>query len=171
MRRALALATCLTLTVASSAQAGWRINRAEQIAAIVWNHPCNDHVLIIWEINVQDDAHEAAAWADVPGCTIHINANFWNEPHYRIGWSWPLLCTTILHEYGHLAGFRDPLNPGDPFHSRDPTSIMYSDRLVAVIDDSNGRHTVTGEPRCNHQGRPFLVTHGLLQQSDPTAGM
>jgi hypothetical protein len=31
----------------------------------------------------------------------------------------------IAHEYGHLAGFRDPTNRGDPIHSADRRSIMY----------------------------------------------
>ena len=31
----------------------------------------------------------------------------------------------MLHEYGHLAGYRDPLNPSDPTHSHDPDDIMW----------------------------------------------
>ena len=35
-------------------------------------------------------------------------------------------CPVLVHEYGHLAGYRDPLNPSDPFHSHDPDNIMYA---------------------------------------------
>jgi hypothetical protein len=30
-----------------------------------------------------------------------------------------------MHEYGHLAGYTDPLNPSDPSHSHDPDDIMF----------------------------------------------
>jgi hypothetical protein len=32
---------------------------------------------------------------------------------------WETFCTEVLHETGHAARFRDPLNP-DPQHSRKP---------------------------------------------------
>lgn len=32
----------------------------------------------------------------------------------------------IVHEYGHLRGFRDSTNTVDPAHSDNPNSIMYS---------------------------------------------
>jgi Matrixin len=44
-----------------------------------------------------------------PGCTIYYNQ--------EAGWPWGKLCSTTLHEYGHLIGYR---------HSRNPNSIMYA---------------------------------------------
>jgi hypothetical protein len=42
------------------------------------------------------------------GCTIHLNS--------RVYWNWSKLCTTVVHEYGHIVGRE---------HARDPRSVMY----------------------------------------------
>jgi Matrixin len=43
----------------------------------------------------------------IGGCTIHFNRSF--------KWFWTRLATTMIHEYGHVVGFR---------HNRNPRSIM-----------------------------------------------
>jgi hypothetical protein len=48
----------------------------------------------------------------------------------------------LLHEYGHLAGYRDPANPLDPHHSRDPRSIMWP--------------FAHADARCARRGGPYL---------------
>lgn len=35
------------------------------------------------------------------------------------------VCTALAHELGHVIGMRFPDNPGDPYHSPDPKSIMF----------------------------------------------
>ena len=40
-------------------------------------------------------------------------------------WSLGLLCSVLLHEYGHLAGYTNPGYPSDPHHSSNPDSIMW----------------------------------------------
>jgi hypothetical protein len=62
----------------------------------------------------------------------------------REAWPWKQLCPVLVHEYGHLAGYRDPLNPGDPFHSHDPDDIMYA--------------FIHPDGRCADYGTPYLGT-------------
>lgn len=79
----------------------------------------------------------------ISDCSVVINAD---APGYNVqeknngdtyGWelnqdSYPAetydalnLCTVMVHEFGHAAGYRDPDNPSDPYHSHDPRNVMY----------------------------------------------
>ena len=60
----------------------------------------------------------------------------------REAWPWKQLCPVLVHEYGHLAGYRDPLNPNDPFHSHDPDDIMHA--------------YIHPDWRCRDYGTPYL---------------
>lgn len=42
------------------------------------------------------------------GCTIHLNS--------RERWNWSKLCSTVVHEWGHIVSRN---------HTRDPSSVMY----------------------------------------------
>ena len=53
---------------------------------------------------------DVVAGADPVGCSIYLNA----EAYARMPKA--MVCTLVLHEYGHLAGHRD---------SDDPGSVMY----------------------------------------------
>jgi F420-dependent methylenetetrahydromethanopterin dehydrogenase len=92
VKRLLLLAAALPLLLASPAQAGWRIDRAQAIAEIVWQQPCAGAVVLRWE------AIDAArvAQADVAGCIVTFQND---EPT-----TWLAFCSNMLHEYGHLAG-------------------------------------------------------------------
>jgi hypothetical protein len=146
MRRTLTLTGLLLLAMAGTAHAGWRIDRAEQIAAIVWHHPCGGHIPIQWDPTPSDIDPFAGGWIEPGVCVIHLSTTA--APR-----QWEDVCTEILHEYGHLAGFRNPANVADPDHSLNEHSVMY------------GGPFREDDVRCVQRGRPFLQAHG--QQSSP----
>ena len=69
----------------------------------------------------------AYAWRDEKG-KCHIRVNF--QPGRYVSNTWPGFCTTIVHEYGHLAGWRDPVTKGE--HSNNPNSFMYGAPYTTV---------------------------------------
>lgn len=138
------LVTLAVLVAASApAHAGWKIDRATAIAEIVWQDPCEGRVTLVWQ-----DLGDVFA-ADGLDCLVRIN-------NAGSGWGWPVFCTLMIHEYGHLAGYRDPANPTDPVHARNPRSVMHTP--MTTID-----------PRCFFNGRPYLERHGVLSPRVPPA--
>ena len=133
---------------AEPAQAGWRVDRAKQIAEIVWHHPCAGRVTVSVASTPVVDGVEADGAATISTCSIVLNA--------RRHWSWLTTCYVVLHEYGHLAGFRDPGNVADPLHSSNPASVMWAG----------------GDPywdnRCASRGRLFLSRHRVERGYTPT---
>ena len=123
---------CLCSIVAPGvADADWKIDRAKAVAAKAWNDPCPGRVQILWA-PPKEPSWLASA---IKGyCQVTLSD--------REAWPWKQLCPVLVHEYGHLAGYRDPLNPSDPFHSRDPSSIMYA--------------YIHADRRCNDYGTPYL---------------
>lgn len=75
------------------------------------------------------------AWADETRCAIMINGNLApveiRTPVKR--------CHVIVHEWGHLAGYRDPSNTADPEHSDNPRSVMYGEDLVVESRERIGK--------------------------------
>jgi hypothetical protein len=136
----------------------WQVARAEAVAAKAWGNPCGGAVTF----RVKPIPAEDEAWAY--DCTVEYNTTEY------VPTDWPTFCSTMVHEYGHLAGFRDPRNTEDPAHSINPYSVMYATE-PPVTADLPGEwyrhkkvHVVVGyEPRCAYHGRAFL---GL-----PTTGM
>jgi hypothetical protein len=133
--------------IAAPAEAGWKLDRAKAIADVVWHHPCGDvPVEVVWEpleATIAAQVHDDEA-PPYPLCRIHFNSD------ERLGWM--AFCSYMLHETGHLANFRDPLNVGPGWseteHSHNPDSIM----ATFFNDDARGRK----------RGRPYLERHGLL---------
>jgi hypothetical protein len=124
--RLIALALLLVLVPLSDASAGWRRERATAIAQIVWDHPCDDQVELRWQ--PIDGIH--AAWFSGP-CQITFATEFRQD--------WPGFCTTMIHEYGHVAGV---------WHNSNPRSVMYERPLPNW--------------RCANNGRNYLHRHGKL---------
>lgn len=151
---AVPLVAMLVLLVSTPANAGWKIDRATAIAATVWVNPCPGGVEFRWT-----PLPDGVAAADAANCRLWIGTR-----QGKI--EWPAWCTTIIHEYGHLAGFRDPSNQADPDHSHDPRSVMFAyAHPVKGSGVVNGRRVVTWsgvDPRCRDRGRPYLERHGLL---------
>jgi hypothetical protein len=121
--RLLALVLVALGLSAAPAQAGSRLDRAQRIAATVWNNPCDGQVRVVWE----DKPGGAANVAYAKDCMVSFDA------HTRL--SWGAFCTFMIHEYGHLANYRDPLNIKDPTHSHNPRSVMY--RKPVIITDGH----------------------------------
>jgi hypothetical protein len=113
------------------ADADWKIDRAKAVASKAWNDPCPGRVQILYAPPKQP------SWlaSTIKGyCQVTLSN--------REAWPWKQLCPVLVHEYGHLAGYRDPLNPSDPFHSHDPNDIMYA--------------YIHADRRCDDYGTPYL---------------
>jgi hypothetical protein len=97
MLRCLLIFVVIAAIAAPSASAGWKIDRAQAIAAIVWQNPC--------------DGAARLAWAAPPGGEATIAA-----------WTYPTTddCTVYVTN----AAYRDPSNGRDPLHARSDKSIM-----------------------------------------------
>lgn len=154
MRRCALIALLTMVCLAEPAQAGWRINRATAIAQAVWNSPCKGNVTLRWAPLASVHAAEATR----ESCLIVFDNTT------RV--TWRAFCMRMLHEYGHLAGYRDPTNASDPLHSANPDSIMSVGAEVArtvVVHRAGGVSEVQWtDPRCRERGRPFLEAHRLL---------
>jgi hypothetical protein len=139
------------LTTAQPAEAGWKLRRAQAIAAAIWENPCAGNVRI--------------GWKPLP---VGQTANSFNDPACIVVFStgepieWEPFCTAMIHEYGHLAGFRDPQNPSDPYHSHNPHSVMSASRFFSHTrmtgPDGRTRDEWDGtDRRCRDRGRPYLA--------------
>ena len=123
---------CLCSIVAPGvADADWKIDQAKAVAAKAWNDPCPGRLQILYA-PPKEPSWLASAVKSY--CQVTLSD--------REMWTWKQLCPMLVHEYGHLAGYRDPLNPSDPFHSHDPDHIMYA--------------FIHRDPRCLDYGTPFL---------------
>lgn len=94
-RKIVLLATVIWLSLVSAVQAGWMIDRAKVVAANAFPNGCVDVVI---EFAVPADPM-VAAWTRpmIEPCRVWFRVEA-----YRY---WPVFCTTMVHEYGHLAGY------------------------------------------------------------------
>lgn len=96
-------------------------------AMTTWNSPCDGHVRINWA----PIGEPVVGRADQRQCLIELDASF----SKRTRSSDPALyCTLILHEIGHIAGYRPPAkysDPNDINHSTSPDSVMVAKLLHA----------------------------------------
>lgn len=114
------------------------LDRALSIAERVWKPACGKlQVIVQTPDHSWAGSEDWAGWASPGDCTIGLSTRTAQGP-------WPLLCDTILHEAGHVAGFRDPTNIADPAHSRNANSIMFA---FGVRTEMNGVY-VDVDPRC-----------------------
>lgn len=155
--RATLIGIALFLGLAAPAHAGWQDTRATEIARLVWHNPCVNQ-MTIQRVSAQATFHdqtETVGWV-TDGCTIHVSND---RPLI-----WTQFCTTVLHEAGHLAGYRDPSNVSDPEHSSNPDSVMYGDdnRGYGWIVLHGHKIAAGGDPRCARNGRPYLERNGVL---------
>ncbi len=145
----LAVAVLAVLAVLpATAQAGWKVDRATAIARIVWDPPCPKLTIAV----ERPPAHAGAptGWAFEDVCVVHINAKMRSLRHFEP------FCTTVLHETGHVAGWRDPVTGAA--HASRSGSVMFAGMTFANI---NGRWDGT-DRRCRDRGRPYLERHGVL---------
>ena len=101
---------CLCSIVAPGvADADWKIDRAKAVASKAWGNPCPGRAQILFAPPQQPSWLASTIRSS---CQITLSD--------REAWPWKQLCPVLVHEYGHLAGYRDPLNPSYPFHSHGP---------------------------------------------------
>lgn len=101
--------------------------RAQAIAARVWHNPCGGNVAIQRATPPVNPGEfgVSIAWTYDNDCTVYL-ATGWHP-------GWLELCTTMLHEYGHLAGAP---------HSTNPRSVMYPDLNIVKGDVYRHGHWV-----------------------------
>jgi hypothetical protein len=165
MRRALLAAIVLALWPTTAAQAGWRIDRATAIAEHVWRI-CPGQL----QVHFADPASRGlgpatTGWADEGGCDVYLNPGQPTADYFET------FCSAVLHETGHAARFRDPLNM-DPRHSHNPRSVMYARPMISIEVSHvwSGKRwsrsvDVSGtDARCRGRGRPYMEREGLMSQ-------
>jgi hypothetical protein len=119
-----------------------RVQDVQQIAAGAWGDPCGGAVRIEW-INFRRDprvqgAHPLTWGAAVQDGCVNGNSQGVVMLNARRTYSRARLCTVVLHEYGHLAGWRDP-DTGD-VHASDPFALMWADQFPDLHDDGAQEH-------------------------------
>jgi hypothetical protein len=115
---------------ANVSQAASRVQRAQRIAETAWD--------VTGRVEWVDFKHDprtqsygrAYGAADPNTDIVMLNT--------RRKFSWGRLCTVVLHEYGHLAEWTDPVT-GD-VHSSDPFSLMYAEQFPDLHDDGVQEH-------------------------------
>lgn len=142
MKLAAALLLAVVLLAApATASAGWRVDRATEIARVVWHNPCVDRMQIRWG-QVPADAEGGMAWTWVDDCVI------WFDESQPL--EWEPFCTLVLHEAGHLAGM------GHTDHGIMSPFAVFEHETSTV----NGR-TVTRwegtDARCQARGLRYLT--------------
>lgn len=90
---------------------------AQALARAHWHmDPCGGHVDLRWTV-LDDDINAVSTWSNPRSsygdpqensdCSIDFNTH--------VPFDWPMFCTVVVHEYGHLSG--------QP-HSHDPDDVM-----------------------------------------------
>ena len=115
---------------------------AQRIAAAAWGDPCGGRVRVE-VINFRRDARVHGADPLTWGAAVQDGCANGNDDgvvmlNSRRTYSRGRLRTVLCHEYGHLAGWRDPVT-GD-VHSSDPFSLMWPDQFPSLRDDGFQEH-------------------------------
>ncbi|MDQ3091343.1 MAG: hypothetical protein M3R46_06700 [Actinomycetota bacterium] len=96
---------------------------AYAVAMKTWHSPCGGDVAIYWKALGLGSAVGAAY---PRGCRILLDTR-WATRTRRDNPA--LYCTVILHEMGHIAGYRPPeryADPDDIYHSTSEASVMHN---------------------------------------------
>lgn len=156
------LGSALAFTFTAPAEAGWKLDRATRIATLVWANghrvPCVENMQVRWADPLPTTGNiTRLGWINADPatgqpteCVIYFDRT--------LPLPWLDFCTTLIHEAGHLAGFRDPTNTADPFHSSNPRSVMYVPSLEVEVDFTKSQATAGRDydRRCRRNGRWFL---------------
>ena len=131
MRLAVLIAAALVLAGPALAQAADNarfaentklMRRAQAIAERKWGEvPCSGDVEIWWDALDDTDTLAVSFWrggwreiAERWRCRAIFNT--------QVAFTWPMFCSIVVHEYGHLLGYE---------HSANPRSVMYPEYVRA----------------------------------------
>lgn len=130
--RAAVVAVVAALVLPVAASGFPQVRRAERVAAKTW--PVAARVCPRVSVTWTDLTVAAGTGYDYDLWGLAQRRSFCSvELDRSIRGVWSATCSTVVHEYGHLAGVP---------HSDDPTSLMYPFIRFA--------------PQCGRRGRPFL---------------
>jgi hypothetical protein len=105
-------------------------NRAVAIAEAQWGRrPCGGHVSYSWDV-LPELTNGHATWLNpvAPYADPSLNRNCRIVFNAVASFDWPMFCTVVAHEMGHLLGLR---------HAEDPRSLMaplYTAPLAACAE-------------------------------------
>jgi hypothetical protein len=121
------------LAVPVGASAADRTTIAKAIAVARWGNVCAGQAIGV--SRGLTDGAMARSYYSFNGLLPDDGSKYRNcSIKFRNGTiAWPEFCTAIVHEYGHLAGWRPAPGtafPGDPFHSGNPNSVMYPNYVL-----------------------------------------
>lgn len=103
-----------------------RTDVAEALALARWHGThCNSKIRVEFVSYGRgfSDVVADARWSAGDSSTYFDCRIVFNLDHVAI--SFVYFCAALMHEYGHLSGWREPHGLDGGIHSRDPTSIMY----------------------------------------------
>jgi hypothetical protein len=109
---------------------GPAIRTAVDVAAAYWGSvPCRGRVDIGWD-TLSRGVNATSSWAnDVdPYTQPSLNTECDIVLSVKADWDWPMLCSVIVHEVGHLTGHD---------HVDDPADIMYPTYVAPIPDCMN----------------------------------
>jgi hypothetical protein len=106
---------------------GAEVQRAQWIAVGHWGvDPCGGQVALVWGV-LDKTLNAQSSWANPIAAYGNSAAN--SDCHITLNglqsYDWPMLCTVIVHEYGHLAGHQ---------HTTDPNDVMYPFYVKPLAD-------------------------------------
>lgn len=169
---------CLATTFPPLAVASSRVLAAQAIAQQKWGTVCGTSPVTVRHGVIPPDRVAQAAYnygnlgPDNPlgyyACRITIGLN------QVLPWS--NFCTMLVHEYGHLAGWRAPKSQEymrqapdgsfsiDHMHSRNPRSLMFA-RLINIYPRCRGRQPAVRVTSSELGASPTLALRLVLSQN------
>jgi hypothetical protein len=122
----LALATAVPATLPAAAEARWTNDDARRAivkSARYWSaHRDRTECRYPVEHRWRRTSSEVWGYAEYHGCLLYEGRMSYIVLAHRsrTRLNWVEFCTLVIHEYGHLLGYR---------HSSNPDSVMYGERL------------------------------------------